>query len=312
MDPVSLSLGIAGILPLVATAISTCKEYIDNVRLARKSIATLITELEALQANVTNLHELLKSDSLNDNALRFRNSSVLLTCSAACEAKLKALCKQLGQEGKGTRSRLWWPFSEKDYQKTIQELRNFSNWMQFALSVDGCRLLSQTSDDVLKLMEEQLEQFKTVQGLEASTLRILDVVTDQKRTIQNNIERERRKSILNWISTSRHYQKHRLIQASRAQNTGTWILQEKNLFNGEQKDRPRMFLSVMAFKARERRILRKTSSIPALGAPADGLARLSSMNFLRQTLARLHQSRTSISIIKINLLKVHLQFYAVS
>jgi hypothetical protein len=227
MDPLSLSLGIAGILPLIATAITTSKEYIDNVRSARKSIATLINELEALQANVTNLHELLKGDALNDNAVRFHKSSVLLTCSSACEAKLRALCKKLGQEGKGRRSRLLWPFTEKDYQKTIQELRNFSNWMQFALSVDACRLLSRTSDDVLKLMAQQLEQFRTVQALEADTLRILDIVTDQKRVIQNSIERDTRKSILDWISPSKYYQKHRLIQASRAQNTGTWILQRK-------------------------------------------------------------------------------------
>lgn len=227
MDPLSLSLGIAGILPLIATAITTSKEYIDNVRSARKSIATLINELEALQANVTNLNELLKDNTLNADAVRFNKSSVLFTCSAACEAKLKSLCQKLSQEGKGKRSRLLWPFTEKDYQKTIQELRNFSSWMQFALSVDGCRLLSRTSDDVLKLMAQQLEQFRTVQALEADTLRILDVVTDQKRVIQDNIERETRKDILDWISTSKHFQKHRLIQTSRAQNTGTWILRKE-------------------------------------------------------------------------------------
>lgn len=226
MDPFSLSVGIAGILPIIATAITTTKEYIDNVRSARQSIATLITELEALQANVKNLHELLKGDLLNNN-VRFQKSSVLLTCSAACEAKLRELCKKLSQEGKGRRSRLLWPFTEKDYQKTIQELRHFSSWMQFALSVDGCRLLSKTSDDVLKLMAQQLEQFSAIQALEEDTLRILDVVTDQKRVIENNLEKETRKSILNWISTAKHYQKHRLVQASRAQNTGAWILRSE-------------------------------------------------------------------------------------
>lgn len=225
MDPLSLSLGIAGILPLIATAITTSKEYIDNVRSARKSIATLVFELEALQSNVANLHDLLKGDSFNHSTVRFHQSSVLLTCSAACEAKLRSLCKTLGQEAKGKRRRLLWPFTEKEYQKTIQEIRNFTSWMQFALSVDGCRLLSQTSDDVLKLMGQQLEQFRAVQTLEADTLQILDIVKDQKRAIEVNIEQENRRSILNWISTSKYYQKHQLIQASRAQNTGIWILE---------------------------------------------------------------------------------------
>lgn len=226
MDPLSLSIGIAGLLPLIASAITTSKEYIDSVRSAKKAIATLVLELEALQYNVANLHDLLKGDLCNDGGLRFGQSSVLLTCSAACEANLRSLCKKLGQEVGGRRSRFLWPFTEKEHQKAIQEIRNFSNWMQFALSVDGCRLLSQTSDDVLKLMGQQLEQFKTIQVLQADTLRILDFVNDHKHELQANTERDRRREILNWISTSKYYQKHQLIQASRAQNTGAWVLQK--------------------------------------------------------------------------------------
>jgi hypothetical protein len=221
MDPLCLSVGLAGLLPLIASAITASKKYTDSVRSARKSIATLVVELEALQSNVANLHDLLKGDSFEGSDVRFQNSSVLLACCAACEAKLRSLCKRLGQEANENRSRFLWPFSEKEHQKTIQEFRNFSNWMQFALSVDGCRLLSRTSDDVLKLMGRQLEQFRTIQTLEADTLRILDFVEDQKRAIQVDAERQNRSSLLDWVSTLKHYQKHQLIQASRAPNTGT-------------------------------------------------------------------------------------------
>ncbi|KAJ5613106.1 ankyrin [Penicillium lagena] len=238
MDPLSLSIGLAGILPLIASVITTSKEYIDTVRSARKSITTLIIELEALQSNVVNLHGLLKGDLLNDSPLRFHESSVLLTCSASCEETLRSLCQRLGQEPNGKLGRFLWPFTEKEIQKTVQELRNFTNWMHFALSVDGCRLLSQTSDDVLKLMGEQLEQFRTIQTLEADTLQILDLVKDQKRATQVNIERETRKSILNWISTSKHYQKHQLIQASRTQNTGKWILQRDEFIQWRDDSSP--------------------------------------------------------------------------
>ena len=48
MDPLSLSIGLAGILPLIAKAITTSKEYIDSVRLAKTSIVALVIELEAL------------------------------------------------------------------------------------------------------------------------------------------------------------------------------------------------------------------------------------------------------------------------
>jgi hypothetical protein len=106
---------------------------------------------------------------LNDSAVQFHESSVLLTCSAACEAKLQSLCKRLNQEGNEKRSRLLWPFTEKEHQKTIQDIGIFTNWMQFASSVDGCRLLSQTSNDVMKLIRQQLEQINTIQALESET-----------------------------------------------------------------------------------------------------------------------------------------------
>jgi hypothetical protein len=238
MDPLSLSIGLAGILPLITKAITTSKEYIDSVRSAKTSIATFVIELEALQFNVANLHDLLKGDSFNDTAVRFHKSSVLLTCSAACEAKLRSLCERMDQEANRKRNRFLWPFTEKEHEKTIQELRDFTNWMKFALSVDGCRLLSRTSDDVLKLMGQQLEQFRTIQTLEAKTLRILDIVKEQKLVIQANIEQEARKSILDWISTLKHYQKHQLVQASRAQNTGMWILQSDEFIQWRDDSSP--------------------------------------------------------------------------
>jgi hypothetical protein len=154
MDPISLSLGIAGILPLIAKAISLARSYTDSIRKRNESIADLITELEALQSTVANLKEFLKDDALRNTDVMFRENSVLHSCRMACEAKLRSLCRKLGQEVDGKRSRFLWPFSEKEHQKTVQELRNFTNWIQCALSVDGCRLLARTSDDVLKLMGE--------------------------------------------------------------------------------------------------------------------------------------------------------------
>ncbi|KAJ5087176.1 ankyrin [Penicillium angulare] len=227
MDPLSISLGIAGILPLIASAITTANEYIDNVRSAKESIATLVIELEALQSNVENLQDLLKGEPLTTSSIQFQESSVLRTCSAACETRLRSLCKKLVKDTNRKGSRLLWPFTEKEYQKLIQDIRNFTHWMGFALSIEGCRLLSRTSDDVLELMGQQLEQFRTIQRLEANTVQILDFVEDQRRTSKVNIEKETRTSILNWISNGKHDQKHQLIQSSRVENTGKWILQKE-------------------------------------------------------------------------------------
>src|SRR4051812_14969825 len=103
MDPISVAFGIAGLLPLITKAIKCAKEYQNAVASARVSIAALISELEALQFNVVNLHEFLKADGLGSDNIRFQQTSVLLVCSASCETKLQSLCKKLGREENGKR-----------------------------------------------------------------------------------------------------------------------------------------------------------------------------------------------------------------
>ncbi|KAK0629465.1 hypothetical protein B0T17DRAFT_615233 [Bombardia bombarda] len=224
MDPLSVSLGIAGILPLVAKAIISAKAYTNAVLSAKDSIATLVNELEALQLNVSSLLELLKGDAVDNSNLKFHQTSVLLSCSSACQAKLLALCNKLSQQDNSNARRFLWPFTEKEHQKSIQELRNFSNWMQLALSVDGCRLLSRTSDDVVKVMSQQLHQFQVVQSVQEDTRQILRAVQGQKQIIQDAQERDSRKHILDWISTAGPSQRHQTLQESRAKDTGVWIL----------------------------------------------------------------------------------------
>jgi hypothetical protein len=224
MDPVSVALGIAGLLPLIAKAIKCAKEYKDAVASARASIAVLISELEALQFNVTNLHEFLKADGLGGDNIRFQQTSVLLVCSASCETKLQSLCRNLGREENGKRSRFLWPFSEKEHQKTIQELRNFTTWMHFALSVDGCRVLSQTSDGVLEILGKQLEQFAAIQSLEQTTEQIYNTVQANGLMLEKSQAQTARRYILDWISTVNYQQKHQELQSSRTMNTGDWLL----------------------------------------------------------------------------------------
>jgi len=224
MDPVSLVLGIAGVVPLIAKAIQCAKEYSTAVRTAKGAISNLISELEALQSSVGNLQQFLKRDAIASENIRFQQTSALSSCFKACEAKLESLCRKLGQEDGGRMSRYLWPLSEKEHQKTVQELRNFATWIHLALTIDGCRLLSQTSDDVLKLLGQQLEHFKATQSLADTVTQISSTVQGQKRLLEDSLAHGARKKILDWISTTRYSQKHQTLQESRTQNAGDWIL----------------------------------------------------------------------------------------
>lgn len=231
MDPVSLSLGLAGLVPLIVQAISSAKEYVSAVAGAKKSIGSLITELETLQSNIVNLQELLKDDGLVRSNVRFGGNSVLLSCCAACKTKLESLCTKLGRNSTGTMNRLLWPFSEKEHNKAVQDLRNFINWTQFALSVEGCRLLSSTADEVLRVMAMQINQFKAIQSLETNTFQIHAAIRDQTRILEDSVQRETKKCALDWISTLNHCQKHHALQLSREKNTGIWLLRREQYLN---------------------------------------------------------------------------------
>lgn len=223
MDPFSLSVGIAGLVGLVATTLSVAKSYRSGVKHAKDSITVLVTELESLQSNLSSLDKFLRSDSAKGMA--FQRTSVLRSCTSACEGKLKSLCRKLGQVGDNRTSRCLWPLNEKEHQKTVQELRAFAQWMQFALSVDGCSLLSRTSDDVLEILEQQLESFRALQALEDTTTQLQDAVRDQTRILQDDRNAKTRENILSWISRLEHDQKHDAVRSPRVEGTGGWLLE---------------------------------------------------------------------------------------
>ncbi|KAM5437912.1 hypothetical protein MaudCBS49596_006473 [Microsporum audouinii] len=223
MDPFSISLGVLSLVTFVGSTIKVTKSYLSSVKNRTNSIATLLTELEALKSNLLGLDEFLRGK--DSKGLVFERTSALQSCISSCEVKLKSLCNKLGQEGAGRRSRYIWPLSEKEYQNAIQDLRTFAQWIQFALSIDGLSLLSRTSDDVLKVLERQTESFRVLKTLEKKTLQLQEAVEDQSRLLQDDRKNRKRKAILNWISSLNHAQKHHNLRSARVDGTGGWFLE---------------------------------------------------------------------------------------
>ena len=239
MDPFSLSVGIAGLVGLIGTTIKLANGYVSGVKQAKSSISMLIHELDALQSNLASLDQFLHSGSAK--SLVFEHTSVLRTCSTACESKLKLLHNELARKKGDKLGRYLWPLSEKEHQKTIQELRAFSQWMHFALSVDGCSLLARTSDDVLECLGQQLESFRALQGLRDTTTELEGAVRDQTRLLQDGRDAKKREAILNWISPLEHNQKHHAVQSARTEGSGGWLLNRAEFARwGDDTDAPRV------------------------------------------------------------------------
>ncbi|KAK0387224.1 hypothetical protein NLU13_5537 [Sarocladium strictum] len=224
MDPLSISMGVAGVLPLIAQVITTAREYVNSVANAREMIRSLILELEVLKSAIEKLGDLLLTDKIAESDIQFDQASVLLSCSTAIEVKLQELFKRLARESNRKLGSLLWPFTEKEHQKTIGELKNFTTWIHFALSIDGCRLLSQTSDHVVAVLAGQLEQFKATQKLDSKTTELFSAVQKQNKALEDSASLDHRRRVLDWISTTKHDIRHAILQRSRTQNTGSWLL----------------------------------------------------------------------------------------
>ncbi|KAJ3498858.1 hypothetical protein NLG97_g794 [Lecanicillium saksenae] len=198
MDPLSVSFGIAGVLPLIAKVLTAAHRYMTSVAGAQKMISTLILELEVLQAAISKLENLLTSADLVDADVKFDQTSVLLSCAAAIEVKLQELLRKLVHDASRNMGHLLWPLTEKEHQKTMAELRNFSTWVQFALSVDGCRLLAQTSDNVVAVLEQQLKHFDALRSLDVRTEELVGAVQKQTQLLEDSTKLEARKQVLDW------------------------------------------------------------------------------------------------------------------
>ncbi len=135
MDPFSLTVGIASLITLTAQTLRLTKKYVDGVMHAKDSAVALTKELEVLDTSLKRLDAFLKGDG-GDCCVVDRDS-VLACSTAAGQAKLTALCDKLTAVGSSRRSRLLWPLNKEEHLESIQELRALSQWIQFALTIDG-------------------------------------------------------------------------------------------------------------------------------------------------------------------------------
>lgn len=235
MDPLSISFGVAGLVPLVAGAIKVVRNYWTGVRGAKEKVEALMTELEALQHSLNALQELLDSNTHGPRGIAGDQSSVLTSCSAACRVKLQALVKKLERPGlaKGKMHALKWPFEEQEHRETISELRSLSAWMQFSLSIGGYRLLSSSAAEVLELLRGQLRHFEEIKEHQVELRRDLE----ERRGVSPGLRREKQ-DLLDWLSLLNVQAQHDKIQGARTQNTGSWFLQHENFlrWRGDRDD----------------------------------------------------------------------------
>ena len=241
MDPFSITVGIVSLVSLAAQTLSVTKTYVDEVRHGKEAAAELLRELDVLHFNLLRLDRFLNNKT--EAVPSFDDTSVLVSSTYACRNKLTALHDKLDAPSASRLSRLKWPLSSKEHMEAIQELRAFAQWIQFALTVDGCALLSKTSAEVLNTLKHQLETFQLVESIGHRTRSIERSLEEQVQISRDARVAKEREKVLNWISTIKHEQKHHDVRMPRVDGTGEWLLQEKEF--QRWRDEPRTSNNVL-------------------------------------------------------------------
>jgi hypothetical protein len=223
MDPFSLTLSVASVVALVGQALGLAKDFYSGAKNARESATMLVIELQSLQSNLSRLDKFIRNESTKGHV--FNQTSILISISSTIHSKLTTLCSKLNLVRESKTKRLLWPFNEEDHLKTIQTLRAFTQIIQFSLSIDGCTILSKTSDDVVKVLQQQINTIKSLQSLEDHNAELLEAVMDQTNILQQNQDIKLREEVLNWISKLDYNRKHHSVRLPRIDGTGSWLLE---------------------------------------------------------------------------------------
>ena len=222
MDPFSLSVGIAGLLTLTTKIIRAARSYCQEAKHAKEAASELLAELNVLYINLSQLDQLLKRDT----STSFSNTSVLTTSTHGCRNKLSVLHNKLEKAAAHPMHRFLWPLNSDEHQKTLQELRAFVQWIQFALTIDGSSLLAKTSTEVIDVLQHQLQMFQMLEQADTRAEHTNDTVIDIQQTLRTSDESKERENMLNWMSNAKSSQKHHDVRLPRVEGTGEWLLEE--------------------------------------------------------------------------------------
>ena len=222
MDPVSITASVTALVTLVAQAVSLSKRYVDGVRKSADAALAFVDELGFLSSNLGRLNEFLENDT--SRASSFGQTSLLMTHTKAIEKKIQSINSKLENVALSRLRQAIWPFTEKEHAEAMKELRIFSQWIHFSLSIDSSALLLQTSEDVTAMLTRQLQSIQRLDSIETSNAATAEHLAMQTNMLSLAYERDERDKILNWLSIYDHEERHNEVRASRTENTGSWLL----------------------------------------------------------------------------------------
>ena len=240
-DPVSILGTVVGVTSLAIQVTEILRNYWKGVSNFQDEAEQIRGDSERLSAVLNSLREFLERDKTKLSR-SFTTTSTLYSANVRCEIRLALLIESLRKQSEGSKRKkilkaLKWPLKADETQQMSTELRGYTQTFQFALTLDGCQLLLQTSSEVshhLKdlvalsaITNQQTEDIalviKTISSLPQTTCAIRKGV--EKLEAKAKIKEE--ETVLKWLASDLASTKHETIRENRLANTGEWIFRRE-------------------------------------------------------------------------------------
>lgn len=260
MDGISVASGVAGLITLGLQVSGTIAIYVNSIKERDKNIRELHDELLLLGEVLSGLRDFLLSEKAKGRS--FDTNSVLQIAIRDCHTRIERIGDKLKPSDGGkvarTLDKLKWPFEQREVMQMTENLRRFAQTFHFAFTIEGCNLLSKTSEDASKGLQQMLEtsnkisELSVQMGLSAdesskraaqleqiialvpllnNTAANINELTHAARLSELREQEKRTSDILDWLAPVSVLHKHRDLQLKRTPGTGKWLLESPTFSN---------------------------------------------------------------------------------
>ncbi|EXJ57084.1 hypothetical protein A1O7_07428 [Cladophialophora yegresii CBS 114405] len=261
MDGVSVASSIAGLVTLTLQVGGTVATYVTAIRERSKNARELQDELLLLGEVLSNLRDFLNSGKAAGRS--FDSYSVLSKAIRDCRQRIERIGHRLKPPPDGGRfvraiDQLRWPFEQREVMQMVDNLKRYSQTFQFAFTIEGFNLLSKSSEDATKGLQEMLQVSKKISELSAQmglsteesskraaqlehiialvpmlakTAADVNEISQAARLAELREQERRTTDILDWLAPVSSLHKHRDLQVRRAEDTGRWFLEHRDFLD---------------------------------------------------------------------------------
>lgn len=209
----------------------TLIDYIDKgvqfarkVAHAREAVSVLVTRLELLRLKLKGLAAFISERGVVDAV--FDRTSVLSNILHTYNTKLQVLTTKLEDISNSRTRQLLWPFNEKEYKDSLDDLAKLSDFVDSTLQLDSTALLSKSASQVKELLAKQSHVVKALEALEAQSQSIQHTVQSTQQSLAESQIAKGRQELLHWLSSHDHAARHHECLSRKVESTGLWILNE--------------------------------------------------------------------------------------